>query len=376
MKCVLAGGGTGGHLFPALAVGEVLRERGHDVLVFISEKDIDALATKDRTDFRFEKLSSIGMPKLLSPAIFGFLKRFNDSLAPVRAIYRQFEPDAVLGMGGFTSTAPILAGLMRKIPTFVHESNAIPGKANRLNARMTDAVLLGFEDCAKHFPRSRCEITGTPIRRSLQRRLPRAEALAEFGLQPDRKTLLVMGGSQGARGINEAVIKALPLLKELPLQTIHLTGTQDEQLVSANYRREGMPSHVAAFCHRMEAAYSAADLALSRSGAASLSELSHFAIAPLLIPYPHAAENHQALNAAIFERNGAGVVIEQAAVTPETLAEKVRSLIADPARLETMSERSRALAPENAAARVADVIENTVRARAETRRGAEAVPGR
>src|SRR5438067_3928596 len=135
MKVVLAGGGTGGHLFPALAVGEVLHERGHEVIIFISEKDVDALATKDRTEFRFEKLPGIGMPKLFSPAIFSFLKRFNEGLRPARELYKKFEPDAVLGMGGFTSTAPILAGRLRKTPTFVHESTAIPGKANKLNAR-------------------------------------------------------------------------------------------------------------------------------------------------------------------------------------------------------------------------------------------------
>jgi UDP-N-acetylglucosamine--N-acetylmuramyl-(pentapeptide) pyrophosphoryl-undecaprenol N-acetylglucosamine transferase len=363
MKIVIAGGGTGGHLFPALAVGEVLQERGHEVLIFISEKDVDALATKDRTEFRFEKLPSIGMPKLLSPAIFGFLKRFKESLSPVRELYKRFEPDAVLGMGGFTSTAPILAGRLRKIPTFVHESNAIPGKANRLNARMTDAVLLGFKECAKFFPRSRCEVTGTPIRKSLTARIQREEALAPFGLEPDRRTLLVMGGSQGAHGINEALIKALPALKDLPVQMIHLTGAQDEQLVVANYRREAIPAYAAAFCHRMEAAYSAADAAISRSGAASLSELSHFGIPSLLIPYPHAAENHQALNAQIFERQGAAVVLEQSAVNAETLAHKVRWLLESPERLQGIAARSRELAPENAAARVADVVEQFVRER-------------
>lgn len=368
MKIVIAGGGTGGHLFPALAVGEVLRERGHEVMIFISEKDVDALATKDRTEFRFEKLPSIGMPKLLSPAILGFLKRFKESLSPVCALYKKFEPDAVLGMGGFTSTAPILAGRLRKIPTFVHESNAIPGKANRLNARMTDAVLLGFKECAKFFPRSRCEVTGTPIRKSLSERVPRAEALESFGLQPDRRTLLVMGGSQGAHGINEALIKALPALKDLPVQMIHLTGAQDEQLVIANYRREAIPAYAAAFCHRMEAAYSAADAAISRSGAASLSELSHFGIPSLLIPYPHAAENHQALNAKIFERQGAAVVLDQAAVNADSLAHKMRWLLESPERLHGIAARSRELAPENAAARVADVVERFVREK-ETARG-------
>lgn len=360
MKIAIAGGGTGGHLFPALAVAEVLLERGHEALIFISEKDIDALATRDRTEFRFEKLPMIGMPKLFSPAIFGFLKRFNEGLGPVRKIFKEFQPDAVLGMGGFTSTAPILGGRLRKIPTFVHESNAIPGKANRLNARMTDAVLLGFADCAKFFPGRRCEVTGTPIRKSLTQRVPKAEALAAFGLTAERKTVLVMGGSQGAHGVNEALIKALSLLKDLPLQMIHLTGPRDEQLTIANYRRESIPAHVAAFCHRMEEAYSAADFAISRSGAASLSELSHFGLASLLIPYPYAAENHQALNAEIFARQNAATVVEETQITPETLAEKLRWVLENPARLQTMSERALSLAPRDAAVAVAEVIEKAV----------------
>jgi UDP-N-acetylglucosamine--N-acetylmuramyl-(pentapeptide) pyrophosphoryl-undecaprenol N-acetylglucosamine transferase len=365
LRFVIAGGGTGGHLFPALAVGEVLLERGHEVIIFISEKDVDALATKDRTEFRFEKLPSIGMPKIFSPAIFGFLKRFNDSLAPCRRLYRKFQPHAVLGMGGFTSTAPILAGRMRKIPTFVHESNAIPGKANKLNARMTDEVLLGFEACARYFPNSRFQVTGTPIRKSLTRRVPREEALAAFGLSPERKTLLIMGGSQGAHGINEAAIKALPMLKDLPLQVIHLTGPNDDQIAAANYRREEIPAHVSAFCHQMELAYSAADLALSRSGAASLSELSYFGIPSLLIPYPFAAENHQVLNAAIFTREGAAVVVEQGQVSVDTFAREIGALLRDPARLKTMSKAARALAPADASRSVADIVEHA----AETRMG-------
>jgi UDP-N-acetylglucosamine--N-acetylmuramyl-(pentapeptide) pyrophosphoryl-undecaprenol N-acetylglucosamine transferase len=366
LRFVIAGGGTGGHLFPALAVGEVLLERGHEVIIFISEKDVDALATRDRTEFRFEKLPSIGMPKIFSPAILGFLKRFNDSLSPCRKLYRKFEPHAVLGMGGFTSTAPILAGRMRKIPTFVHESNAIPGKANRLNARMTDAVLLGFEECAKYFPRSRCQVTGTPIRKSLTQRVPREEALAAFGLSPERKTLLVMGGSQGAHGINEAAIKAMPLLKELALQVIHLTGPNDDQVAAANYRRDEIPAHVAAFCHRMELAYSAADLALSRSGAASLSELSHFGIPSLLIPFPYAAENHQALNASIFARRGAAIVVEQGQVSVETFAREIGGLLGDDARLAEMSRAARGLAPANAAECVADTVEQAAASKAES----------
>jgi len=358
MKIVIAGGGTGGHLFPALAVAEVLQERGDEVVIFISEKEVDALATKDRTEFRYEKLPGIGMPKVFSPAILGFLRRFNQSLSPCRALYKKFQPDAVLGMGGFTSTAPILAGKLRKIPTFLHESNAIAGKANRLNARMVDTVFLGLGECAKYFPNSKCEVTGTPIRKTLAQRVSRERALETFGLQEDRKTLLVMGGSQGAHGINEAVIKALPMIKELPLQVIHLAGMQDEQLVVANYRREGVPAYVSGFCHQMENAYSVADFAIARSGAASVSELSHFGIPSLLIPFPQAADNHQALNAEIFEKAGAAAVLKQADTTAETLAEKVRWFLAEPARLGKMSEACLRLAPRDAARRVVEAIEN------------------
>jgi len=169
MNAVIACGGTGGHLFPGLAVAETLRDRGHEVMLFVSEKEIDTVALSGHAEFRFEKLPTIGLPSPFSPTIFGFLRRFNESLSLCRSIYRQFKPQVVLGMGGFTSTAPVLAGRMRGAATFIHESNAIPGKANRLTARMVRAVLLGFKECAPFFPKARTEVTGTPIRTGLIR---------------------------------------------------------------------------------------------------------------------------------------------------------------------------------------------------------------
>jgi len=357
MKIAIAGGGTGGHLFPALAVGEVLLERGHEVLIFISEKEVDALAIQGRTEFRFEKLPSIGMPRLFSRAMLTFFQRFNASLAPCRRIFDEFKPDAVLGMGGFTSTPPILAGKLRRIPTFVHESNAIPGKANRLNGWLVDRVLLGFEECQRHFPHSKCEVTGTPIRRSLAQRVERTKALAAFGLSPERKTLFIMGGSQGAHGINEALATAVATPRLKATQIIHLTGPGDEARMSEVYRQAGIPAHVAAFCHQMENAYSAADLVIARSGAASLSEISHFGLPSLLIPYPHAAENHQQLNAEIFAQVGAAALLKESETTGDTLAAAIGTLLADPARLQKMASQSAHLAPHDAAVCVADTIE-------------------
>ena len=356
MNAIIACGGTGGHLFPGIAVGEVLRERGHEVMLFVSEKEIDSLALSSRSEFRVEKMPTIGLPSPFSPAIFRFTQRFNESLSLSRRIYRAFKPNVVLGMGGFTSTAPVLAGRLRGIPTLIHESNAIPGKANRLTARMVRAVLLGFADCAKFFPKVRTEITGTPLRAELQR-IDRAEARRKLGLREDLPTLLIMGGSQGAAGINQGMLKALPALQGQPFQVIHLTGARDERLVADNYQRENIPAYVAAFHHAMGEAYSAADLAIARSGAASLSELAAFGLPSLLIPFPYAADDHQTRNAEIFARADAAILLREADLADDILARKIRELISDPDKLGRMSENSTRLAPKNAAALVADTME-------------------
>jgi len=355
MNAIIACGGTGGHLFPGLAVAESLRARGHEVLLFVSEKEVDALALSGRS-FPFEKLPTIGLPSLYSPAIFGFLRRFNESLSRCRAIYRTFKPQAVLGMGGFTSTAPILAGRMRGISTFIHESNAIPGKANRLTARMVRAVLLGFKECAPFFPRSRIEVTGTPIRTEL-RRLDREEARAKLGLAPNILTLLVMGGSQGASGLNQAVIRALAALQGLELQVIHLSGARDERLVADNYQRDNIRAFVAPFHHRMEEVYSASDFAVARSGAASLAELSFYALPSILIPFPYAADDHQTRNAEIFLRAGAAILLKENELAGDLLIRTIRDLGGNREALAAMGEKCAALAPRDAAALVATTME-------------------
>ena len=356
MRFVIAAGGTGGHLFPGLAVGEVLLARGHEVILLISEKEIDAVATQGRNEFQIEKLAGIGMPRLFSPAIAGFAFRFWKGLRRCKALFREWQPAAVLGMGGFTSSAPILAGRSRKVPTFLHESNAVPGRANRFNAKYVTEVLLGFEECRRHFPNARCEVTGTPIRAALLHPVAKLAALTKFGLQPGRTTLLIMGGSQGARAINTAVGNALPKLKHLSWQAIHLAGAQDESATRAAYAREAVPASVAAFQHRMDEAYSASDFAIARSGAASLTELSHFGLPAILIPYPFAADDHQTANARIFEAAGAAVLLKEGDATPEGLAGKIAPFIQEPAWRAEMSQRSRQLAPADAAGRVADVL--------------------
>jgi UDP-N-acetylglucosamine--N-acetylmuramyl-(pentapeptide) pyrophosphoryl-undecaprenol N-acetylglucosamine transferase len=356
MNAVIACGGTGGHLFPGIAVAEVLRDRGHEVILLVSEKEIDALALSGRTNFRFEKLPTVGLPSPFSPAILGFIRRFYESLSLCRSIYRKFKPQVVLGMGGFTSTAPVLAGRIRGVSTFIHESNAIPGKANRLTARMVRAVMLGFKECAPFFPKARTEVTGTPIRTELKP-LDRQVARQRLGLRTDLPTLLVMGGSQGASGINQAIIKSLPFLHGAPLQVIHLSGARDERLVADNYGREKIPAYISAFHHRMEEVYSAADLLVARAGAASLAEFAAFSLPSILIPFPYAADDHQTRNAEIYARAQAAVLVKESEITGELLARKIRELIESPERIRNMSVNSLQLAPKNAAGLVVTTME-------------------
>jgi UDP-N-acetylglucosamine--N-acetylmuramyl-(pentapeptide) pyrophosphoryl-undecaprenol N-acetylglucosamine transferase len=356
MNAVIACGGTGGHLFPGIAVGEVLQDRGHEVMLLISEKDIDAVALSGRTNFRVEKLPTVGLPSPFSPAFFGFTRRFLESLSLCRSLYRKFKPHAVLGMGGFTSTAPVLAGRLRGIATFIHESNAVPGKANRWTARMVNAVMLGFKECAPFFPKTCTEITGTPVRTELVH-LDRADARRKLGLQADLPTLLVMGGSQGASGINQALIKALPFLQGVPLQVIHLSGTRDERLVTDNYRRENIPAYIGAFHHRMEEVYSASDLVVARAGAASLAEFASFSLPGILIPFPYAADDHQTRNAEIYAHADAAILLKQSEISGELVARKIRELMGSPQRLQQMAANCTRLAPKDAAGLVATTME-------------------
>jgi UDP-N-acetylglucosamine--N-acetylmuramyl-(pentapeptide) pyrophosphoryl-undecaprenol N-acetylglucosamine transferase len=358
MNVVIACGGTGGHLFPGLAVAEVLRDRGHDVLLLVSEKQIDALAVRDRTDFIIERVPAIGLPRLGSPEIFPFCAKFLRGLLTCRRVFRLFQPNVVLGMGGFTSTAPILAARWSKVPAIIHESNAIPGKANRFNARFSDRVALGFAECASYFPEKPVQVTGTPVRKGITAEIKKATALQSLKLNPDLQIVGVIGGSQGAHGINEAVAAALPRFAMKPVQFIHLTGRDDYEHIYDRYQKEGVPAFVAAFHHRMEEIYSAADVMVARSGAASLSELAYFGCPTILIPYPFAADDHQTLNAKIFQAAGAAEMLDSQQANGETVGELIEALLADSARRDRLSQNMGRLAIKDAATKICTLVED------------------
>ncbi len=358
-RVIIACGGTGGHLFPGIAVADCLRRRGHEVLILISEKEIDRLASEGHGDFEFRKLPAIGLGRVFSLKTVNFLTQSWKAYGVCRGLVDEFRADTVLGMGGFTSTPPIVAGKRKGCRTLVHDSNAIPGKANRLTARFCDVVLLGVAEAANYFPKSKTRVVGTPVRAGFREPVPRGRALDLFGLEEGVKTLLVMGGSQGARRVNRLVCEALRVLDGagVALQVIHLTGPGDHGEVTEACRGLKIRTKILPFCHEMQMAYTVADLAISRAGGSSLAELAFFGVPSILIPYPHAAEDHQRRNAEVFVRAGAAVMADEKELTGEVLSEMLRELCRDAPRLAALSEKASQLGAGDAAEEIARAIE-------------------
>ena len=355
---LIACGGTGGHLYPGIAVAEVLKAKGHEVTLLISEKKIDSLAASAHKDLRFEQMPFVAMPRLWSPKMFGFLRALWAGRNRCRQIIRDHKIDVVLGMGGFTSFAPLWAGRAENCCTLIHESNAIPGKANKLNARYSDVVLCGLDACRQHFPKHPDVRTiGTPVR-SVMRTAGKEDPREFFKLAKDKKTLLIMGGSQGARGVNRVVGMALDQFEKIGIQVLHIAGPTDYEEVRDVYAKHPMlPQHVAAFCHRMDLAYRAADLAIARSGASSLAELGLFGTPALLVPYPFAAEDHQTKNAEIYDQAGAAKMIRESEINATNLTDIVRDLlITNPRKAEAMGKAARKMAVPDAAERIAKLL--------------------
>ena len=361
-RLVIACGGTGGHLFPGIAVAESWVAGGGEVLLLISEKQIDTLSSEGYGHLRFERMPSIAMPCLLSPKMPGFLAGFVRSLLACRRLFRSFGADAVLGMGGFTSTAPLAAGKWARLPTFIHESNSIPGKANRINAKFSRAVLVGFASCGPHFGTGRrIETVGTPLRPSVVQKPARSEACAFFGLDPEKRTLMVMGGSQGARRLNELVAAGLPRFAAAGIQVLHISGPGDHEAVRPAYEAHPEAGTLRGFCPEMQHALAAADLAVCRSGASTLAELAHYALPSVLVPYPYAADDHQTTNAKIFSDPGAAELWEQAGLDESNFSEKIIALVNDAERLAEMKSAAEALAVPDAAERVCGIVRESLR---------------
>lgn len=351
LNVIIACGGTGGHLFPGIAVAQELQERGHKVLLLISEKKVDAQASAKYSELRFETVRAIAKPPTLSLRMIPFVWRLIKTIMNCGKIITREKADVVLGMGGFTSFPPVLAGAKKGLRTYVHDSNAIPGRANLLTSKKCTKVLLGLKEAVSHFPNIETAITGTPVRDELENLPSREEACKVFGLDPAKKTLLVMGGSQGAAKLNEIVAEGT---KDSDWQVIHLAGQGDfDRLTAQIGDRAGYK--VLAFCDQMAAAYAASDFCVARSGASSLTELSRASLPALLVPFPFSADDHQTANAVVYEKADAAVFKQQHELSVQDISEMLTALNDD--LIFKMSQAMDSLAVPDAATQIAKVIE-------------------
>ncbi len=356
-KILIACGGTGGHLFPGIAVAEALLGRGHEVLLLISEKPVDAEASAKYRHLRFAAIPAVAKPPTLSPRMLAFLWTLWRSVRQCQRLLREFGAEAVLGMGGFTSLPPVFAGHRLGLKTFIHDSNARPGRANVLTSRFCSGVLLGLEAAKTFFPNRATLTTGTPARPEISHLPPRAQAAARFGLDPTRPTVVVTGGSQGAHRLNELCAQAAANLPPAT-QVLHIAGTSDcARVAQISAGRAGY--QVLGFCDDMPAAYAIADLVIARAGASSLTEIALAGLPSILVPYPFAADDHQTRNAEVFARAGAATLIQERDLSAEQLAAQAATILLDQATRDRMRQAALALAIPDAAARVCTAIESS-----------------
>jgi len=360
MKVVIACGGTGGHIFPGIAVAQELQGRGHSAVFVVTQRGGDAEIV-EKYGFAFRQVKAGG--------IFGknFWQKVQGMLLIVGGFCQSLgmlgymKPDVILGMGAYSSIAPVMAGYFLKIPCIVHEQNVVPGRANLFLEKYAKKVLVSFPKSIEYFHfREKVVWTGNPVREEVKRG-EREEGISFFGLREGQVTILAFGGSLGASKINDVAGRAFKMLAGLPgWQGIHITGKADFERIASFYETEKLPVVAKPFVYEMGFAYAAADIVISRAGASTIAEISLRGRPSILVPYPHAVGGHQRENARVLEEANAAIVIEDGELTPGVLEENLRRLILNEKLRQNMGESAKKLAKPDAPERVVDVIEEVV----------------
>lgn len=347
MRVIFAGGGTGGHLFPGLAVAREFQRRATatEILFVGTEQGIE-FRVLPKEGFELETLPVKGLKGRGLRGMFDALYGVPASLLRSRAIIRRFRPDCIVGLGGYASGPLLAAGRLARIRCAIMEQNLRPGFTNRILARWVDRVFTAYRESAKYFPRARVVETGNPVR---WQKLPAVERRAKF-------SLLIFGGSAGARRINFAVVAALKQLTDLEteLAVTHQTGAADLAAIKKAYAALPFEAEITPFIERMEQAYAQADLILCRAGATTIAELTAFGKAAILVPYPYAIYDHQRGNAQALHDHGAADIILDLELNGEILAERIRGYVSDRQRVHKMAAAALSMGRPDAAARIVD----------------------
>jgi UDP-N-acetylglucosamine--N-acetylmuramyl-(pentapeptide) pyrophosphoryl-undecaprenol N-acetylglucosamine transferase len=361
VRVVIGTGGTAGHIFPALATAERLRDHAQADVLFVGRDQGQEAALVPAAGFALETVEALPFVRKLSPAMLRAPAAALRAARRCRSIVRGAE--VVLGMGGYVSVPVSLAARWERVPLVLHEQNAVPGLANRVAARWARVVALSFGEAAGRFlPRARTVVTGNPVRGRIvtvreAREDLRPAALEAFGLEGRRRTVVLFGGSQGALRLNRAAAGACRLLAgRQDLQVLLISGPAHEDAVRAGLSARGpLNVRVAGFVERMDLVYAVADLMVARAGATSVAEISVCGLPALLVPYPHATGRHQEANARALERAGGASVVADRDLTPQLLAERIEALIDHRERLDVMARASASFGRPGAASALASL---------------------
>ncbi|MCR2820809.1 undecaprenyldiphospho-muramoylpentapeptide beta-N-acetylglucosaminyltransferase [Lederbergia panacisoli] len=345
MKVVVSGGGTGGHIYPALALIKTIKKQNPNVefLYIGTEKGLEAKII-GRENIAFKAINITGFRRALSfenvKTIFRFLKGVRDS----KKILKSFKPDVVIGTGGYVCGPVVYAAAKRKIPTVIHEQNSVPGLTNRFLSRYVNKVAICFEEVRPFFPDDKVVMTGNPRAQEVLNSKS-SSILQSFGLKENVNTALVVGGSRGARPINEVVIKSLSRLSNKPYQIIYATGEVHYEEVLKEATLLGTNENVAIvpFIHNMEEVLASIDVVVGRAGATSLAEITALGIPSILIPSPYVTNNHQVKNATALVNNGAAIMLEESDLSCNRFIEALDSILLDDNKKITMGEAAKKL---------------------------------
>jgi UDP-N-acetylglucosamine--N-acetylmuramyl-(pentapeptide) pyrophosphoryl-undecaprenol N-acetylglucosamine transferase len=351
---LIAGGGTGGHLFPGIALAEevVTRHPKNDVVFVGTTRGLEARVVP-QNGFVFEPITSRGLkgmgPVKLALGLLTLPLSFFEALSLVR----KYRPDVVVGVGGYSSGPVVMAAWLLGVPTAVQEQNALPGFTNKLLGRFVKSVFLSFDDTTRFFPKGKAHVLGNPIRRALLDNFLKPNSVHE------KFTVLIFGGSLGARGLNTRVVEALEHLapRKDSIRIVHQTGKADLETVKQGYAGKGFDADVREFIEDMSAAYLSSDLVVCRAGATTVAELTTCKKASILVPFPFATDDHQAVNAKALVEAGAALMFREAELTGEKLALAILSLEADRGRLKAMEKAAGSLGRPEAAREIADVLQ-------------------
>jgi UDP-N-acetylglucosamine--N-acetylmuramyl-(pentapeptide) pyrophosphoryl-undecaprenol N-acetylglucosamine transferase len=358
MKVIISGGGTGGHIFPAIAIANALKSKVKDIdILFIGAKGRMEMEKIPAAGYKIKGLWISGLQRRITAKNFLFPLKVISSLFIARKIIADFKPDVVVGVGGYASGPTLRAATTNRIPTLIQEQNSYPGITNKILASKVNKICVAYKEMEKYFPASKIVITGNPVRQNIvNNAIEKQDAILHFELNANKKTILVIGGSLGARTINESIKLLLPLIENNNYQLIWQTGKffyelAKNEVVINNYKN----IKVFEFITEMDYAYSSADIIISRAGAIAISELCIVGKPVILIPSPNVAEDHQTKNAMALVNNNAAILVKDIDAK-NNLKDKLFQLLEDVQQQKRLAENIKSLAYPDAADTIADVV--------------------